>query len=580
MKRLLTSLPVSEPDTAAFRPLLGLIWGLVPFVAVAAWVAQTPLIIAPAAALVVALAATASLRIAARPAALALTAGLIGQAIAMTTAFTGHPWQLDSHMLFFALLACTMALNYWPAVALGTALVAIHHLSLTFVLPALVFPDAGLLANLQRVAFHAVILLVEAGALMMALLKRAQLDAAAVERAEALLAAKAEADAAAETARVAQVQAEEITREAEQQALEAREARAALEEQQAQRVALEAKAQANRETHRQMEIDARQKLTEVVDGLQAALTELSHGDLTTQLDAQFADDYESLRHNFNAAADKLNAVLSQVVTRAEEVEGEASSIARASADLAGRTEQQAMTLETTATGLNQLTGSVQVSAEMTQDAKSASDRAHSNAEQSSVAVQKAAAAIKKIEASSGEIGRITQVIDDISFQTNLLALNAGVEAARAGDSGRGFAVVASEVRALAQRSSEAASEIRELIDTSEKDVRDGVVHVRDTVTALEAFTAAVGDVAGQIDQITALTGEQAETLTGLNVAMQELDSVGQSNAAMYEETTAACSTLESAARELKRLTGTFTVSSATGSGAWGKGWSADATVAA
>lgn len=559
MKQLLARLPISEPDQAAFLPLLILVWALVPCVAVAAWIAQTPMFVAPAVALCIAALAAASLKLPPRLVALALSAGLMGQAIAMTAAFTGHPWQLDSHMLFFGLLACTMALNYWPAILLGTALVAIHHLSLTFVLPILVFPDAGMFGNLQRVVFHALILILEAAALMLALFKRAHLDAQAVERSLAQVAAKAEADEAAERARSAQAQAEEIMRAAEIQATEARQARAELEEQQAQRAALEAETLAAQEAQRAIDLETQKKLTDVITGLQSALTGLSHGDLTTHLDSAFSAEYETLRHNFNAASQKLNAVISEVIGQAQQVEEEASSIALASADLSDRTEKQAMTLETTATSLNQLTGSVQVSADMTREAKSASDRAHRDAEQSSVAVQKAAASIKKIETSSGEIGRITRVIDDIAFQTNLLALNAGVEAARAGDAGRGFAVVASEVRALAQRSSEAASEIGTLIQRSEKDVRDGVIHVRDTVTALDAFGAAVGEVAGQIDQITQLTQQQAETLTGLNGAMQDLDSVGQSNAAMYEETTAACSTLETAARELMRLTGTFTV---------------------
>jgi methyl-accepting chemotaxis protein len=576
MKQLLARVPISDPDQAAFKPLLGLIWALVPCVALVCWIAGTSVFVGPAVALAIAVGAAGALRMPARPGALLLTAALIGQAIALTTSLAGHPWQIDSHMLFFALLACTMALNYWPAVILGTALVAIHHLSLTIVLPALVFPDAGLLANLQRVVFHAVILLVEAGALLMALIKRAQLDAAAVERSQAQSAAKAEADAAAERALSAQARAEEISREAELQAAEAREARAALEEQQAQRAALEAETRANQEIQRANELETRQKLTTVIDGLQAALTGLSHGDLTTRLEGAFAEDYEALRHNFNAASEKLNAVISEVVGQAQQVEEEASSIALASSDLATRTEKQAMTLETTATSLNQLTGSVQVSADMTRDAKLASDRAHKDAEQSSIAVQKAAAAIKKIETSSGEIGRITRVIDDIAFQTNLLALNAGVEAARAGDAGRGFAVVASEVRALAQRSSDAASEIGALIDTSEKDVRDGVVHVRDTVTALDAFGAAVSHVASQIDQITQLTQEQAQTLTGINGAMQDLDSVGQSNAAMYEETTAACATLEAAASALMRLTGTFTVARSDGTKTWTAGDVTDA----
>ncbi len=295
----------------------------------------------------------------------------------------------------------------------------------------------------------------------------------------------------------------------------------------------------------------------VVTALREALQSLSEGDLTAEIVVDFPDEYEILRQNYNAAVVALREAIARVMQNSESIRHETSEITSAADDLSRRTERQAATLEETATALDELTTSVRSAAESADAASKMSAEAQQNAEQGGAVAREAVAAMDGIKTSSQEISKITSVIDDIAFQTNLLALNAGVEAARAGEAGRGFAVVATEVRALAQRSSDAAREINELISASGDQVREGVDLVDRTGDALSAIVRSVADISERVAAIATSTREQSNGLGEVNTAVNELDHVTQQNAAMFEETTAASHALTSEADGLASAVAAF-----------------------
>ena len=222
----------------------------------------------------------------------------------------------------------------------------------------------------------------------------------------------------------------------------------------------------------------------VVDSVAAGLEKLSGGDLLFRLTETFSSEYEKLRGDFNAAMEKLQGTMKSIATNAQGVQGGAGEITQASDDLSRRTEQQAASLEETAAALDEITATVRRTAEVANEARDLVSTSKTDAERSGAVVRDTVQAMSGIETSSKQIGNIIGVIDEIAFQTNLLALNAGVEAARAGDAGRGFAVVATEVRALAQRSADAAKEIKALISASGQQVETGVKLVSETGQAL------------------------------------------------------------------------------------------------
>lgn len=290
--------------------------------------------------------------------------------------------------------------------------------------------------------------------------------------------------------------------------------------------------------------------SKVVDALGSALTNLSRGDLETRMTDPVPAAYDQLRSDFNATVDALREAISSVIHNAESIRNETGEITSAADDLSRRTEKQAATLEETAAALDELTVSVRSAAEGADDASTMSHQAQKSAAQGGEIAREAVAAMDGIKASSQEISKITSVIDDIAFQTNLLALNAGVEAARAGEAGRGFAVVATEVRALAQRSSDAAREINTLISSSAEQVQQGVDLVDRTGTALATIVTSVSEISNRVSAIAASAREQSSGLAEINVAVTELDHVTQQNAAMFEETTAASHALTAEADAL------------------------------
>ena len=304
----------------------------------------------------------------------------------------------------------------------------------------------------------------------------------------------------------------------------------------------------------------RKEQQRVVETLARRLGQLAEGDLEKRLEEPFTESYEALRHSFNKAVDGLDQSLTGVVAAAQNVRTGSGEIRSASEDLGHRTEQQAASLEETAAAMRQITQMVAQSANQAADIRTSIASAHGDAAKGGEVVQRAVNAMDGIEKSSQEIGSIINLIDGIAFQTNLLALNAGVEAARAGDAGKGFAVVASEVRALAQRSADAAKDIKALITASSDQVSQGVGLVAETGKMLEAIVAKVSSINGLVEEMAQTTQAQATNLREVDSAVSDMDRMTQQNAAMVEEATACARSLSGEAQQLTSLISRFALS--------------------
>jgi methyl-accepting chemotaxis protein len=294
-----------------------------------------------------------------------------------------------------------------------------------------------------------------------------------------------------------------------------------------------------------------------VNELGAGLGRLAEGDLTRAIDKAFLPALEPLRVSYNISVDRLGDTLRAVADVANGIHAGADQIRLAADDLSSRTEQQAAAIEETAAALAEITTAVKTSSQRADEVGRLVNRAKAGAERSGQVVTRAIDSMAAIEKSSEEVGKIIGVIDEIAFQTNLLALNAGVEAARAGEAGRGFAVVAQEVRGLAQRSAEAAKEIKSLISTSSKQVADGVELVGETGRALQVIVAEVDEIDGHVNSIVASARSQATGLNEINIAVGTLNQGTQQNAAMVEESTAASNELAAEVVELNLQLGKF-----------------------
>lgn len=432
----------------------------------------------------------------------------VAHCILFTASMTGHAWQLDTHMLFFAVLAIVSTLANPKALIFATVLVALHHISFSFVLPKMVYPGGDLISNLERTVLHAVIVLLEAGVLLISLLKSKAAD-------EALEHQRQAAQAQAQAAELAQAEATQSQQDAEH----------------------------------------------VVTTVGTHLSDMAKGRLDCTIQSSFPESYEQLRLDFNATVTSLKQTLEQVVDSSHSIADGATEISQASDDLSHRTESQAATLEQTAAALEEMTVSVKSAAQNARNVEKTMDEARNEAQSSGEIVNNAVSAMSTIEASAAQIAQIIGVIDDIAFQTNLLALNAGVEAARAGESGRGFAVVASEVRALAQRSSDAATEIKSLITQSSHQVDHGVTLVGQAGESIEKIVLRVNEISKLISDIANGAVEQSTGLGEINTGMSQLDQVTQQNAAMVEEATAAGHLLHSDAQKLSELMRRFDLNS-------------------
>jgi methyl-accepting chemotaxis protein len=292
--------------------------------------------------------------------------------------------------------------------------------------------------------------------------------------------------------------------------------------------------------------DATTELADVLDAL-------ARGDLTKSVVKTYAGRFDELKTSVNETVARLAETVSTIRSAAVGVAAAAKEITSGSEDLSNRTESQASSLEETAATTEQLAASVRSGAKSSQNAVALADEATKVAESGGAIVTQAVEAMARIEQASRRISDITSVIDNIAFQTSLLALNAAVEAARAGDAGKGFAVVASEVRALAQRSSEAAKDITGLIRTSNEEVTQGVELVRSAGKVLVQIVDASAKVSSTVSDISTAITEQANGIDEMSHAVSHMDEMTQQNAAVAQESAASATSLTSQTQRLMDL---------------------------
>ena len=453
-------------------------------------------------------AAIMSLRIGSRLSDYVIATSVVAEVMVLTAVYQLHPWQIDTHMVYFVMLAGISVMGRVSVLLYAAALVALHHATFTLFLPALVYPSIELVENIMRTALHGGIVLMETAILTMAILQRNAATARLEESRELI---------ADESHRAAEAQAR-----AEAAARETREVVALF----------------NRHLHR-----------------------LADRDLGCAIGGEMPEAFEGLRADFNQAVSQLQEALGGATDKATAFEEEAQALEAVTGDLSARSERQAHDLSAAAGGITEIARALNGTADQ---AGTASDRARvarESAEQGGSVTNEAIEAMRLIEKSSSEVGKIIDLIDDISFQTNLLALNAGVEAARAGESGKGFAVVASEVRQLAQRTSEAAAGVKTLIMDSEAQVTNGARLVNEAGTRLSAIVEEVSAVSGMISTIRDESRGQSGEMAKLSETLSRLDSETQDTAGLSEEMAAMGLRLRGHARELLGEMGAFSLGS-------------------
>jgi methyl-accepting chemotaxis protein len=326
----------------------------------------------------------------------------------------------------------------------------------------------------------------------------------------------------------------------------------------------EQRREAEEERRRNAEAQAKaaEEQARVVELLAEGLRSLSDGDLTFRLTDGFAEEYQQIRDDFNTAISGLQETIQAIVGATREVTGASAEISGGTADLSQRTEEQAASLEETSASMEQISVTVKKNAENAQQASEFAVGTRQVADRGGQVVAQAVSAMARIEESSRKISDIISVIDEISRQTNLLALNAAVEAARAGEAGRGFAVVASEVRSLAQRSSQAAKDIKDLITSSSGQVQEGVELVNRAGASLTEIVDSIKRVAEIVSEIASASAEQSTGIDQVNTALAQMDHVTQQNSALVEQNAAAAKALEEQSQGMKERVSFFRVDDA------------------
>ena len=480
-----------------------LLWGFVPLVAGLGWVLGNGGVIE--AGLMAAVAALVTLeRRRGGPGLAAQMAASAGLAVAVSTVvylLRGHPWQADSHMIFFAAFALTAVFCDWRPIVSYAALIAAHHLILNFALTEAVFPGQ---ASLGRVMLHVVVLVVQA----VPLIWLAAVLARMFSQSEALV---AEADLARQVAEVGAV-------------AQARE---------------------------------RAETVAVVAALAQGMTRLAAGDMAVRLAAELPEHYTGLRAAFNRTVVALAAVIAEVEQGASGLLRTSDALADAARLSADRAGQQLESVEHSATAMVQLSEGVAATAQLATEADRMMAGNQREAEAGGAVLGQAVSAMERIAESSRQISRISEVMEDIAFQTNLLALNAGVEAARAGELGRGFAVVANEVRELALRASVATKEIRTLVTESRKNVAQGSDLVQRTSVSLGALIGGASSTAVIVTEIAHKMREQSQGLGSLRENIRVLEATARAGADVANQSSGLGHALKSEATAMIRAVATF-----------------------
>lgn len=417
---------------------------------------------------------------------------LAGQAIVFTASFAGHPWQIDSHMLFFVMLAVAAIMRSIPALFATAAVIAVHHISFGLLIPAMVFPSVDLMLNIQRIVLHAVIVVLEVAFLTMAILSQAKEDQAKQEAEQLARQASIRAEAAAD-------EAQDLRLKAEQAAADCR------------------------------------AMTNV---LARNLNTMAQQDLRARIHGDVAPEYQQLAQDYNTALDSVSQALSIAMEMISDVETEAQASAGMTDSIASELEGQAMQVSSAASAVRDLSASLEDTTTSMTTVRDRAQTAASKATEGGQIVRNAVTAMSEIKDSSAKIEQIIEVIEEISFQTNLLALNAGVEAARAGQAGAGFAVVASEVRALSHRTSEAAHQVKSLISSSVAQVANGSDMVDKAGVALDEIETAIADASTRVADLTDRASTQSGAVHDVSRSLADIDTVIQSCAAKTEEISA------------------------------------------
>ncbi len=293
-----------------------------------------------------------------------------------------------------------------------------------------------------------------------------------------------------------------------------------------------------------------------------AVEQMAAGDMSLRVDVSGQSEPQRLLRALDGMAARLREVLGSVREATDQIAIASDEVARGAQDLSARTEHAASSLEETAASMEEMTVTVRQSSDSAREANVLAVESASVAHRGGDMVERVVVTMGEIQTGSSRIGEIIGVIDGIAFQTNILALNAAVEAARAGEQGRGFAVVAGEVRSLAQRSAQAAKEIKQLIEAANTQVADGTRLVREAGGTITEVVGNARRVSGIVAEMMASSTEQADGVTQINVAVGQLDQMTQQNAALVEQTSAAAESLKEQARHLAAAVGVFRIDAA------------------